>query len=107
MHPLEYRYMKSLMDDHIQTQREIRERSSALLDGNLTIDEAITQRTIIEHDEEYLDKLTQELNTLAEGGFEGHNHPGALTQLFYGYTAPTPSPNAPGYYPRPSRQSPD
>lgn len=107
MHPLEYRFLKTLMDEQIQTQRDIRARSSALLDGDYTIDEAITQRSIIDSDEEYLGKVTQDLYTLAERGFAGYHHPGGLTQFFYGYTANPPSTYAPGCYTRPTGQSPD
>ena len=106
MRPLELRYLRTLMDEQIQTQREIRERSSALLDGDVTIDEAITQRIIIDSDEEYLAKVTQDLNSLADQGFIGHSHPGGLTLLFYGYSATPPSAYAPGCYSRHRGQGP-
>jgi hypothetical protein len=102
MHPVELRYLQSLMDEQLQLQREIRERSSALLDGDLTIDEATTQRIILDSDEQDLFKIDRDLNSLADRGFFGYSHPGGLTLFFYGYQVTPPSAYAPGHYPRQS-----
>jgi len=87
------------MQEEIDTQREITARSSALFDGDLTIDEAVTQRKIIDLDEQYLHHVQNELLHHAEQGFLGYNHPGGLTLFFYAYEA-TPPAHTPGHYPR-------
>lgn len=100
MHPLELHHLTTLMNEQMDTQREIRERSSTLWDGELTIDEALTQRIIIEQEEEYLIHLKKELIHLADQAFLGYTYPGGLTSFFYGYQATPPSAYAPGHYAR-------
>lgn len=107
MHPLEYRFLKQLMDEQIETQAEIKARNSALYDGELSLDEALTQRTFIDHDEAFLDHLDTQLLELADQGFLGYAQPGGLTTLFYGYSATPPSAYAPGHYARERRQRTD
>jgi len=102
MHHLELRYLTELMSAQIETQREIMERAAAIWDQDMTLDEALTARKIIESDEEYLDHITTILLNTADQGFLDYNHAGGLTTFFYGYTSAPPA-HTPGHYPRKSR----
>jgi hypothetical protein len=103
MDHLKLHYLTQLMQEQIDTQAEIKERSSALSEGDLTLDEALTQRKIIDLDEEYLEHIAKELLSHADQAFLGYTHPGGLTTLFYGYSTPPPSAYSPGHYTRDPR----
>lgn len=83
MHHLHKHYVKMLMDDQLQLQRELKERNSALYE--LTLDEALNMRKEIDQAEEDLLLLKKELLQHADLGFFGYSQPGSLTSLFYGY----------------------
>ena len=89
-------YLRKLLAEERGLQKEVRERSSALYDQNLSLDDALCERKIIDHLEEELELLEEKIIQQADRGFFGYTHPGGLTTLFYGYTthssqSPTPS----------------
>lgn len=100
MHSLELRFLQQLMDEQIETQLSIRDRNFAIWDNNLSLDEALRERKIMDIDEEYLIHLDEKITEFADQGFLGYNHPGGLTTFFYGYQATPPSAYSPGCYSR-------
>ena len=88
------------MQDQQQLQTEIQAYSSALSDPDLTLDEAMIMRHIIDTTEREIESNQNQLNELADRGFFGYSHPGGLTKLFYGYDTPTPPAHSPGHYTR-------
>lgn len=91
-------YLKLLLADQRRLQQEVQVRNSALFDPDkdLTIDEALTERKIIEHTEEELRLIDEEIIMHADLGFFGISHPGGLTTFFYGYHTAT-RPHSPGH----------
>lgn len=87
MHHLQIQYIKLLMDDQLQLQREQKERNSTLYE--LRLDEALKVRNEIDQAEEDQLRLEKELLQLADLGFFGYSQPGGLTSLFYGYQSQT------------------
>lgn len=86
------------MDEQIRLQQELAERSSGLYD--LTIDEAITERKIMDEIEQDLEEYNQVITHHADLGFLGYCQPGGLTKLFYDYEAPNPPAYSARHYAR-------
>ena len=79
-------YLKLLLADQRKLQKEAMVRNSALFDQeDITLDEALTERKIIDHIEEELRLIDEEIILHADLGFFGYSHPGGLTTFFYGY----------------------
>ena len=88
-------YLRQILAEDRRLRSEVRERNSALYDQDLSLDEALTERKIIDHLEEELELLEEKIIQQADRGFFGFTQPGGLTTLFYGYTthssqSPTP-----------------
>lgn len=103
MHPLELKFLQQIMDDQIETQLSLKARNLAIWDQEMSLDEALKQRKIMEIDEQYLVHLDEKIIELADQGFLGYDQPGGLTTFFYGYQATPPSAYSPGCYSRNSR----
>lgn len=80
-------YLNQILSEHRRLQLEVKERNCALFDPEkeITIDEAITERKIIDHTEEELRLVEEKIIMQADLGFFGISHPGGLTPFFYGY----------------------
>jgi hypothetical protein len=79
-------YLRQLLAEERRLREEVRERNSALFDQeDISLDDALTERKIIDHLEEELELLEEKILQQADLGFFGYTQPGGLNTLFYGY----------------------
>lgn len=81
-------YLRQLLAEDRRLRLEVRERNSALYeDDEISLDDALTERKIIDHLEEELELLEIKIIQQADRGFAGYAEAGGLTTLFYGYSS--------------------